>query len=89
MGKRKEATQILDTLRRTDGERFLAGLNFNILNLAGLYAVLGDQDEAFRLLFKNTELRDGLDVYMKVDPRLDPLHSDPRWPELLRRMNLP
>ena len=62
MGKRKEARQILDTLQRTGGDRFLAGLNFTSLDLAGLYAALGDKDEAFRLLFKNTEVRDGLGV---------------------------
>ena len=88
MGKPKEARQILDTLRSTGGDRFLAGLNAG-LDLAGLYAALGDKDEAFRLLLKNTEVRYGLGIYVKVDPPLDPLHSDPRWPELLRRMNLP
>ena len=97
MGKRKEAMEILDTLQRTGGDQFLAGLNVPgsgptlsaSLDLAGLYAALGDNDEAFRLLFKNIEVRDGLGVYVKVDPPLDPLHSDPRWQVLLRRMKLP
>jgi hypothetical protein len=89
MGNRKEARQILDTLRRTGGGRFLAGLDVTSLDLAGLYAALGDKDEAFRLLFKSTEVRDGLGVYVKVDPPLDVLHSDPRWQVLLRRMKLP
>ena len=56
--------------------------------LATTYAALGDKDEAFRLLFQVTEERDGLN-YVKTDPRLDSLHSDPRWHTLLRRMNLP
>jgi TolB-like protein/DNA-binding winged helix-turn-helix (wHTH) protein/Tfp pilus assembly protein PilF len=55
---------------------------------AAAYAALGDKDEAFKLLFA---LRRGGDVfnYVKVDPPLDSLHSDPRWTELLRQMNLP
>jgi TolB-like protein/DNA-binding winged helix-turn-helix (wHTH) protein/Tfp pilus assembly protein PilF len=78
-GKRKEAMQILDASRMTARP---AGL-------AALYAALGDKDEAFRLLFNNIEVRDRLGVYVKVDPQLDDLHSDPRWQVLLRRMNFP
>ena len=80
MGKADEARRILD-LQRTRGSQWFV--------LATTYAALGDNDEAFRLLFKNTEVRDGLGAYVKVDPPLDSLHSDPRWQVLLRRMNLP
>jgi hypothetical protein len=45
-------------------------------------------DEAFRLLFRHAEERNGLN-YVKTEPRFDSLHADPRWPLLLRRMNLP
>ena len=55
---------------------------------ATAYAALGDKDEAFRLLFKLADERDSLN-YVKTDPRLDSLHSDPRWHVLLRRMNFP
>jgi TolB-like protein/DNA-binding winged helix-turn-helix (wHTH) protein/Tfp pilus assembly protein PilF len=79
MGRRKEAREILDRLRETGTRE----------SLAGLYAALDDKDEAFRVLFENTEIRDGLGFYVKVDPPLDVLHSDPRWPVLLRRMKLP
>ena len=97
MGKRKEARKFWTRCEGPVGTQFLAGLNVPgsgptlsaSLDLAGLYAALGDNDEAFRLLFKNTEVRDGLGVYVKVDPPLDPLHSDPRWQVLLRRMKLP
>ena len=54
---------------------------------ASAYAALGDKDEAFKLLFA-MQGGDGFN-YVKVDPPLDGLHSDPRWRELLRHMNLP
>jgi TolB-like protein/DNA-binding winged helix-turn-helix (wHTH) protein len=54
---------------------------------ATAYAALGDRDEAFRLLFKLSDERDSLN-YVKTDPRLASIHSDPRWQVLLRRMNL-
>ena len=54
---------------------------------ASAYAALGDKNEAFRLLFA-MQRGDGFN-YVKVDPPFDSLHSDPRWRELLRHMNLP
>jgi tetratricopeptide (TPR) repeat protein len=78
MGKRDEARRILE-LQRTRGSQWFV--------LATTYAALGDNDEAFRMLFQVTEERDSLN-YVKTDPRLDSLHSDARWQTLLRRMNL-
>ena len=78
MGKRDEANRVVATLRNTSPPA----------QLAQAYAVLGNNDEAFRLLFRHAEERDGLN-YVKTEPRLDSLHSDPRWQLLLRRMNLP
>jgi TolB-like protein/DNA-binding winged helix-turn-helix (wHTH) protein/thioredoxin-like negative regulator of GroEL len=77
MGKRNEARQMLDRWPET---------NRHYEVLAGVYAALGDKDEAFRLLFKKA--RPSLN-YVKTDPSLENLHSDPRWPVLLRHMNLP
>jgi tetratricopeptide (TPR) repeat protein len=82
MGKRNEARQILEGYRNRP-----AGLP--VMAAAGAYAALGDRDEAFRVLFSNVEERNVTAGYVKVDPPLDGLHSDPRWPVLLRRMNLP
>ena len=50
---------------------------------------LGDTDAAFRILEKAVEERDSLLAFIKEDPTLDKLHSDPRWKLLLQRMNLP
>ena len=47
-------------------------------------ALLGKKDEAFRFLEKAYEGRAGI-VFLKVEPQLDNLRSDPRYAELLRR----
>jgi len=57
---------------------------------AHFYAALGEKDKAFAELNKAYENRDGFVVmYLKVDPRLDPLRSDPRFQDLLRRVGFP
>lgn len=55
--------------------------------LAGYYAVLGEKDNAFEWMEKLYEARKL--GYLKVDPAFDPLRSDPRFVDLLRRMGLP
>jgi len=52
----------------------------------GIYADLGDKDKAFEWLEKGYDER--FLAYIKTDPAYDPLRSDPRFQDLLRRMNL-
>ena len=47
-----------------------------------------DKDEAFRWLAKAFETRSLQPLSMKVDPRFDPLRTDPRFPEFLKRLQL-
>ena len=56
---------------------------------AKIYAQLGDKEQAFAWLEKAYEEHDGWIVTLKVEPLLDPLRSDSRFGDLLRRMNLP
>jgi hypothetical protein len=49
----------------------------------------GDYDRAMDWIEKSFEVRDPELVYVGIDPPYGPLHSDPRFQELLRRMNLP
>jgi TolB-like protein/DNA-binding winged helix-turn-helix (wHTH) protein len=49
---------------------------------------LGDREQTFRWLEEAYKERAEPMVYLRVDPRLDPLRSDPRFEGLLRRVNL-
>ena len=57
--------------------------------IATLYADLGDKDQAFRWLNTAYQERDWLLLSLKTDFLLDPLHSDPRFAELVRKVGLP
>jgi TolB-like protein/Tfp pilus assembly protein PilF len=57
--------------------------------VAFIHAGLGEKDEAFEWLEKAYADRDQGMLYLKVDPTLDPLRSEPRFHDLLRRMNFP
>jgi TolB-like protein/DNA-binding winged helix-turn-helix (wHTH) protein len=56
--------------------------------LAEINTYLGDKEEAFRWLEKAYEERPNWIPWIKVDPSLDALRSDPRFAALLRRMGL-
>jgi serine/threonine-protein kinase len=58
------------------------------MEMARIYAVLGDADDAFRWLERAFAERDGELLYLKTDPRLRKLHGDRRYAELVRRMGL-
>jgi len=56
---------------------------------AQLYAQLGDKDQAFAWLEEAYEKHDMNLFRLKYHPRYDPLRDDPRFQDLLRRMNFP
>lgn len=56
--------------------------------IALVYAGLGEKTEAFDWLEQAYRAHDVGLVYLKVDPCLDPLRSDPRFNELIRRVGL-
>jgi tetratricopeptide (TPR) repeat protein len=54
--------------------------------MAALYAHLGNRDRAFRELDRAVEERTGALVWLRVDPAMDPLRSDPRYRGAERRV---
>jgi hypothetical protein len=57
--------------------------------IAGTYAFLGEKDRAFALLEKAYVEKSGFLADIKTAPIFDSLRSDPRYADLLKRMDLP
>ncbi|MGA7557503.1 MAG: protein kinase [Terriglobales bacterium] len=57
--------------------------------IAQLYADLGDKDHAFEWLNTAFQERDINIISLRTDFLLDPLRSDPRYTELVRKVGLP
>ena len=57
-------------------------------NIAGLYAALGNKEDAFKWLNTAYQERDWQMEGLKTDFLLDPLRSDPRFGEMLRKVGL-
>ena len=56
--------------------------------LCGLHVALGEADDAFGWLEQAYRERRGWLAYLKIEPILDGLRSDPRFPRLVERMRL-
>lgn len=84
MGRAAEADESISRLKehvQTDG--------IGRYEIALVYAGLGKKDEAFNWLEKSYTARDKGLTYLKIDPCIEPLRSDPRFHNLLRRVGLP
>jgi serine/threonine-protein kinase len=81
-GERGKAQEILKQLQ-TSEEYVSTG------ELAILYTALGDKAAAIQSLEKAFAEHDAQLQYIKTAAEFDPLRSDPRFQDLLRRMNFP
>ncbi len=59
------------------------------VGIAQQSAVIGETEEAMTWLERAYEEREPMLVFAKVSPSLDPLRSDPRFQDLLRRIGFP
>jgi TolB-like protein/Flp pilus assembly protein TadD len=83
-GKKTEARKILEELKQQAKRKYVSPGT-----IADLYFLLGDKDQAFALLEKAYDERDNMIVLLKVEPMFDPMRSDPRFDNLLRRVGFP
>jgi tetratricopeptide (TPR) repeat protein len=81
-GKRADAQKVLGQLNELSKQKFVPALG-----PALIYVGLGEKDKALEFLGKAVEDRSVGPIF-QIPPFRDSLHSDPRFQNLLRRMNL-
>jgi tetratricopeptide (TPR) repeat protein len=62
---------------------------FSPVVIAGVYCMIGETDEPFAWLERSYRERDPPILTVKASPIWDPLRSDPRFQDLLRRIGFP
>jgi TolB-like protein/Tfp pilus assembly protein PilF len=80
-GRKTEAREIL--------ARALESAETSRVVLSVVYALLGEKDKAFECLEQAYVERDSIIIFSRTFPTFDPLRSDPRFQDLLRRMKFP
>jgi eukaryotic-like serine/threonine-protein kinase len=84
MGHATDARKVIADLRGQLKNGYVAPTNF-----ATVYCGLGDKDQAFAWLEKGYQQRDFWITFLKGEPLFDPLRSDPRFQDLIRRVGFP
>ncbi len=84
LGQRSQALRVLDQLGAAAKQKYVPALSF-----AMVYLGLGEKEQAFLWLEKAYDERTNSLAYLKVQAIWDPLRSDPRFADLVRRIGLP
>jgi TolB-like protein/DNA-binding winged helix-turn-helix (wHTH) protein/Tfp pilus assembly protein PilF len=84
LGQMEQAAKLVDEMR-ADSKSGAVDPYFFAIAFVGM----GKQKEAIDALEEGYKAHDAYIVGLKCDPLLRPLHSDPRFQDLVRRMNFP
>jgi eukaryotic-like serine/threonine-protein kinase len=84
LGERKQALRMLEELRSVSQKVFVPAFF-----VALVHAGLEDRDQSFIWLQRAFEERFNRLAYLRVEALWDPLRSDPRFAELIRKVGLP
>jgi tetratricopeptide (TPR) repeat protein len=79
MGQREQAAGVLEELRVRSRTEYIASYHFVLLHLA-----LGDENNSIARLKECLSQHSPYAVWLKVEPRFDPLRGDARYEILLR-----
>jgi len=82
-GKVDEASRVIQQFADLSKYTYVPAFDSAIIHVG-----LGQKDQAFEWLGKAYQERSSWLAYLKADPRLEPLRSDPRYKELLLRVGL-
>ena len=83
-GKKQDAMTVLAQLQKIAEHRYV-----DACLIAHIYVALGEKERAFQYLERAFQERSAWMAYLAMDPWSDPLRSDPRFEDLMRRMNFP
>ena len=83
-GQAAGARKILAQLEETSRKSYVPSYYFALI-----YSGLGEKDRAFEWLERAYQERSTVLAYLRLDPRLEPLRSDPRYADLVRRLGFP
>jgi hypothetical protein len=79
-GRHEEARSILEEILASRSEQWVTAYE-----IATVFCLLDDRENAFRWLAQAEREHAVGFTYVRVDPHLESLRSDPRFNELLRR----
>jgi adenylate cyclase len=82
-GRKEDAGKIIADI---EADKDLSGNDYR--GMALVYAALGENDMAFQWLEKSFEKHEESLCSLKIDPKMDPLRSEPRFNTLLKKIGL-
>lgn len=87
-GRQEEALKLVGEMKRLDVRLEAEGRSIPSYPFVWAYAGLGEIEQAFAWLEKAYQERRPRMYLLNVDPLLDPLRSDPRFQDIVRRVGL-
>jgi serine/threonine protein kinase/Tfp pilus assembly protein PilF len=82
--KKQDALKITEQLEARSKNRYVSQYN-----IALIYVTLGDKENSFKYLQKAVSERDDWLDQIAMEPMWDPLRADPRYKDILSKMNFP